>query len=75
MEFLGIMYLSYIHFAYSLYYTNLAYPKEICVKHAVMILLLLEPSITFHHEMWSCDFVTVTYAIILTPNSKFQNWK
>jgi len=34
MEFLGIMYPPYIHFAYGPYYTNLAYPKGIyaCFK-------------------------------------------
>ena len=33
MKFPSTMYLPYIHLTYSPYYTNLAYSKEICVKH------------------------------------------
>ena len=35
MKFLSIMYLSYIYLANGLCYTNLAYPKETYVEHAI----------------------------------------
>jgi len=44
MELLGTLYLSYIHLTCSLYYTNLAYSKEIYMKHVIITLLFLEPS-------------------------------
>jgi len=47
--------------------------KLTCIKHVIMISLLLEPSTVFHHDIWLCDFVTVTCAVTLTPNFKFQN--
>jgi len=57
IKFLSTIYLSYIHFAYGLYYTNLAYSKGTYVKHAIITLLLLEPSTTFYYDMimWLCD--------------------
>jgi len=55
--------------------TNLAYSKEICIKHTIIILLFLEPSIVFHCDIWLCDFVTVICDTMLTPNPKFQDRK
>ena len=70
------MYLPYIiYLTYSSYYTNLVYFKKIYVKYAIITLLLLEPSTTFHCDIWSCDFLTVTCAIILTSNPKFKDKK
>ena len=71
MKFLDTMYLSYIHFAYSLCYTSLAYSKETCVKYAVMTSLLLKTSTIFYCDIWSYNFITMTCAITLTPNPKF----
>jgi len=63
MDFLSIIYLPYIHWAYGLCYTNLAYPKEyVFILRSTYIIYIIYNIIIQESSMMFCmmyDCVTV----------------
>ena len=74
--------LPYISKTTSLYFTTLAYPKwpYVCLKINMyiicyMISFLSKSSTIFHHDMWSCDCVTMACDITLIPDPSSKSKK
>jgi len=77
MEFLSTICLSYIHWAHSSCYTNLAYSKEYVFALRSTYIIWYYCSRTFYDVLCDCDMwiVTVMCDIMLTPNPKSKNKK